>query len=107
MVTVPAPVDSAVRVPKLSALRIDKDPHDKISSYHRQKVANDLRHVLMLGVDGVIHPSHVSGGHATAERFERRADAWVLEQRLRSSDGSGIVWRKVVAVVFELHEIER
>src|SRR5689334_11944057 len=29
MVTAPAPVDSAVRVPKLSALRIENDPHEE------------------------------------------------------------------------------
>src|SRR5437763_270621 len=40
MVTAPAVVERVVRVPKLSALRIGKRPHEKISSYHSEKTMN-------------------------------------------------------------------
>src|SRR5215470_6800675 len=106
MVTAPAPVDNAVREPKLSALRIENEPHEKISSYHRQKLTDDLRGVLVQCIDRVIHPPHLARADASTQPLDRFTYLGILQQRLRARDRRRVVRRKVVAVVIQLHEVE-
>src|SRR5215475_832794 len=105
MVTAPAPVDNAVREPKLSALRIENEPHEKNSSYHRQKRSHDLRGVLVQCIDVVIHAPHVVRAHTAPETLERLAHLRKLQQRLSARDRRGIVLLFNVTATTEIYTL--
>ena len=61
----------------------------------------------MFDVGRVVERTHVGGGHASGETFERGADLRVFEQCRGAGDRRGVVGREIMLRVLELHEIER
>ena len=68
--------------------------------------ADDDGGVLVLGVDGVVEAADVSGGEFAREIGEGGAELWESGECGLADDGNGVVWRKVMAIVFEGDEAE-
>ena len=61
----------------------------------------------MLRIDGVVEAAHVRGGELAGEIGKGGAELRESFQRGAANDGDGVVWREIVAVVFEGDEAER
>jgi len=68
--------------------------------------ADDYGGVLMLGVDGEVEASDVGGGEFAGEIGEGGAKLGESGERGLADDGDGVVWREVMAIVFEGDEAE-
>ena len=62
--------------------------------------------VPFLTLHSVVHRPHVRLADVPGEPLERGADAWLPQQRGRVHHRHGVVWREVVPVVLEHHEVE-
>jgi hypothetical protein len=63
--------------------------------------ADDDGGVLVLGIDGEVEAADVSGGEFAGEIGEGGAEVWESGECGLADDGNGVVWRKVMAIVFE------
>ena len=71
------------------------------------EIANYRGYVALFAVDQVVEMTHVRAGDFTAKVGKSGAKLWVLVERGLTHDGHGVVGRKVVAIIFEDHEVER
>src|SRR5882762_7058998 len=72
-----------------------------LESFGLAEGADDYGGVLMLGVDGEVEASDVGGGEFAGEIGEGGAKLGESGERGLADDGDGVVWREVMAIVFE------
>jgi hypothetical protein len=77
-----------------------------LESFGLAEGADDYGGVLMLGVDGEVEASDVGGGEFAGEIGEGGAKLGESGERGLADDGDGVVWREVMAIVFEGDEAE-
>src|SRR6267143_122612 len=77
-----------------------------LESFGLAEGADDYCGVLMLGVDGEVEASDVGGGEFAGEIGEGGAKLGESGECGLADDGDGVVWREVMAIVFEGDEAE-
>ena len=70
----------------------------------RKELAHDLFHIALVAINRVIQSSHLGVRELASQSVDRVADLRVTLKRLSAKDWRGFIRRKVMSIIFELHE---